>query len=231
MNNNVNSNIQERLQVLNDYIQRTIDALNDLSSGARQVLQGLGVPGIRTDNAQTIGGLGHTGFPINAYGAQVPYGYVPVSNGYGVMQVPTFNWSNAWNNGQSALNHSTYVPGQGWVNVPNHGVPFGGFAVPQQFGAYSQQQGQTIPYGVAPFAHPMNGLNHSSLVQGQLTFVPGQGWVNVPSYAYANPMIGGLNHSAFVQNPSLLGALQQNFGSVTQAGVPTVGGFAHNTVG
>jgi hypothetical protein len=190
--NNSNTNIQERLQVLHDYIQRTIDALNDLGSSTRQVMHGLGATP-RTDVNANVGvGLSHSSLPIQGqtpfgwapYGVQNQFGtpmmfpmgtiglnhtgvpsYSVVQTPYGLMQIPSQSFLQPHSATVGGLNHSTFVPGQGWVLQGQVGVPVvSPQYVPQQLGlGYQGWQG---------------GLNHTS-------FSPMTSFINTP---FSTPM-------------------------------------------
>jgi hypothetical protein len=156
---NRNPNIDERLQILNDYIQRTIDALNM----TRQVAQGL------SSSYQTTGvgvqspvGLSHTG--IVPQFVQTPYGLVAINQlqpQLGVPQTLGMNYGIGY-----GLSHSHLVLQQ-LVSQQ---------LVPQQISPQFSTLGtQMAPMGfgfpqvglpqVSGFNYGMSGnLNHSAFV-------------------------------------------------------------------
>jgi len=152
-----NRNIEERLQILNDYIQRTIDALNATRQVAVQTL---------SPQLAQQGGLSHT--PWNNWMqpqfVQTPQGLVPVNpyftQGQPMQQIaPNYGYG---------LQHSGFVPGfvpnvQGLQGVVPNLIP----QVP--YGLHQHQQ-QFVPnFGF--------GLQHSPMVPQWPNVTP---WTNVP---------------------------------------------------
>ena len=155
------NNIEERLQIINDYIQRTMDALN----ATRQVVQGLsasaGYPSFVSPT-----GLAHTSFVPQFI--QTPFGVVAVNSPLSAAQIPQVA-------GQFApfgygLQHTGFVPQiQAWpmnmsslgvsplgvssLGVPSLGVP--SLGVPS---VGIPQVGVNYNYGWP------TGLNHSPFV-------------------------------------------------------------------
>jgi len=147
--NNRNNTIEERLQIINDYIQRTMDALN----ATRQVVQGLSST---TTNYQQqgfvppqVGGISHSSFVPQL--VQTPYGIVAIN-----AQVPQFQGQLPVNYG-FGLQHTSFVPQvQGWpmnVGLPQIGL--------QQLGL--PQVGMNYGFGWN------NGLQHTSFVPNTIS--------------------------------------------------------------
>jgi hypothetical protein len=93
MHNVTDKTVQEKLQVLNDYIQRTIDVLNELSTNTRQVAMTLGVGNVqgRAPFVGVPGGLGHSTFgQVPFYGQQVLGQQLPLTQIPQVPQVPGY---------------------------------------------------------------------------------------------------------------------------------------------
>jgi hypothetical protein len=198
---NRNNTIEERLQILNDYIQRTIDALNM----TRQVAQGLTSTNYQPSVSPTTfpGGLSHTQFvPFGVQGVQqfvqTPHGLVPVSSlNAQISGVPQIGYgmNYGWNYG---LNHAQFVPAQiaQWPMSYN------------QIGLSQLGQIPNLGYGWN------TGLNHSQFLPAQLAGFPMQQWpVNVPQQQFV-PQFGV---SQFVpqHNVSQLGVNQ-----IVPQGVP-----------
>jgi len=169
---NRNNTIEERLQILNDYIQRTIDALNM----TRQVAQGLTSPNFQTSVSPTTFpvGLNHTQFvPYGVQGVQqfvqTPNGLVPVSalNSQiaGLSQIAGvpqlgLGMNYGWNYG---LNHAQFVPSQiaaQWPMINQLGY--------NQLGLSQLGQIPSLNYGWN------QGLSHSNFVPTQ--FAVQQQW-------------------------------------------------------
>lgn len=143
MQNRTNS-IEERLQIINDYIQRTMDALN----ATRQVVQGISAStnyqGGFVSSVPNVSGFAHS--PLVPQYVQTPYGLVavdPRTLGYG-------------------LHHASLVSQLQQLPVQQFGVSQ--FQVPQ----FQQFQG----WGMLPqlnynYGWP-NGLNHSPFVSPQV---------------------------------------------------------------
>jgi hypothetical protein len=110
---NRNNTIEERLQIINDYIQRTMDALN----ATRQVVQGLSSSTNLQQGFVPTTGISHTSFVPQF--VQTPYGLVAVNT----QQLPQFSPFNYGIN--YGLHHSNLVPQlQGWpMNVSQFGIP------------------------------------------------------------------------------------------------------------
>jgi hypothetical protein len=169
-----NRNIDERLQILNDYIQRTIDALNVTRQVATQTL---GSPMMQM-------GLSHTPYmgwqqswqqpqyvqtpqglvPVNPYFSPVqPMGQIGSQFGYGLQHsgfVPNFGYG---------VQQHPFVPGvvpnvipqvgygvssvTPWTNVPVGFVPYG---VQQHFGQQVSPQVQNRDLGLSSQASQVN---------------------------------------------------------------------------
>jgi hypothetical protein len=150
MQNRTNS-IEERLQIINDYIQRTMDALN----ATRQVVQGISAStnyqqGF-VSSVPNVSGFAHSTLVPQL--VQTPYGIVavdPRTLGYG-------------------LHHASFVSPLSQLPVSNFGSSFGTnfgvsqFQVPQipSWGMLPQL-GVNYNYGWA------NGLSHSPFVSSQV---------------------------------------------------------------
>lgn len=151
-----NRNIEERLQILNDYIQRTIDALNATRQVAAQTLGStqFGTPGLsHTGYGWTQGW--QQGWQQPQQFVQTPQGLVPVS-------------VNPYFSPVHGLQHSGFVPGFVPNVIPSNLVPNVGYGVQ---GLHHHQQ-QMIPnYGYG------YGLQHSTLVPQFQNVSP---WTNVP---------------------------------------------------
>lgn len=163
---NRNNTIEERLQIINDYIQRTMDALN----ATRQVVQGLSNTTTNYSQnvvPQNVPGLNHSSFvPQNVAGVnnfvpqfvQTPYGIVAINAQVPqVPQVPQVQLG-------YGFQHSSFVPQlQGWgMNVVPQvvnqlGIP----QVVNQLGV--PQVGVVGNYGWP------TGLNHTQFVQGPVS--------------------------------------------------------------
>jgi hypothetical protein len=114
---NRNNTIEERLQIINDYIQRTMDALN----ATRQVVQGLSTSTNVVDQRFVPStGISHSSFyGIPQQFVQTPYGLVAVD----ARQFSSFS---PYNYGLNyGLHHSQFVPQfQTWpMNVSQYGIP------------------------------------------------------------------------------------------------------------
>ncbi len=150
-----NRNIDERLQILNDYIQRTIDALNVTRQVAAQTL---GSPLMQQ-------GLSHTPYMGWQQGwqqpqfVQTPQGLLPVNPYFSPVQ-PMGQIGSQFGYG---LQHSGFVPNFGY-GVQQH--PF----VPNVVPNIIPQSG----YGVPGFGY---GLQHSTFVPQWSNVTP---WTNVP---------------------------------------------------
>lgn len=113
---NRNNTIEERLQIINDYIQRTMDALN----ATRQVVQGLSTSTNVDPRFVPSTGISHSSFlGIPQQFVQTPYGLVAV-DARQLSQFSPYNYG--FNYG---LHHSQLVPQfQGWpMNVSQYGIP------------------------------------------------------------------------------------------------------------
>lgn len=195
----VNQNsIQERLQVLHDYIQRTIDALNDLSSSTRQVVQGLGVQAPRVDAIPTAG-LSHTG--INTPWQQTQVGYVQTPWGLQQVTLGVNPLLNQQAFAPTAVPSWNQVSGLQHTNHQNVGFQ------PQMLGQNTMFQFVQTPFGLMqvpvaanPWMHN-TGLQHSGVLP--------QVWGQIPVQAYGlnanvmNPLVGGLQHSTFLRDNML----------------------------
>lgn len=155
---NRNQTIEERLQIINDYIQRTMDALN----ATRQVVQGLSNSvNVQQQNVvpqQTVSGLTHSSFVpqfvqtpygVVAINAQVPQQQFTQVQQYPQMQqvpVQVVGYNYGWPTG---LNHTAFV--QGPVSQVSPVAPWGVPVVqmqPQVQQQVQQQQPQFVPQGV-----------------------------------------------------------------------------------
>jgi hypothetical protein len=152
---NRNNNIEERLQIINDYIQRTMDALN----ATRQVVQGLSASaGYPSFVSPSVSGLAHTSFVPQFI--QTPFGVVAVNSPLSAAQIPQVAGQFAPFGYGYGLQHTGFVPQiQAWpMNVSSLGVsPFGvsSLGVPS---VGIPQVGVNYNYGWP------TGLNHSSFV-------------------------------------------------------------------
>jgi hypothetical protein len=148
------NNIDERLQILNDYIQRTIDPLN----ATRQVAAGLSNT---TIGYQTIGsnvpGLSHSS--VVGYGVpqfvQTPQGWVQVSSGFSpVSQLGVPQWNNVGYGVSYGLNHAQFMPQMQVASWP------------MTYGQNAFSQVSPFGYNVAP------SLNHAQFVQSPVVGMP-----------------------------------------------------------
>jgi len=148
MQNRTNT-IEERLQIINDYIQRTMDALN----ATRQVVQGLS-SSTSTVNQQSFvpntTGISHSSFLGLPQFVQTPYGIVAVNAQTlpQLQQLQQLQQLSPFNYGMNyGLHHSQFVPQfQAWpMNVSQFGIPQ---VLPQMGLNYGWQ----------------NGLNHTQFV-------------------------------------------------------------------
>jgi len=159
---NRNNTIEERLQIINDYIQRTMDALN----ATRQVVQGLSSSAsIQGGVVSQVPGISHSSFYGVPQFVQTPYGLVAVNSQQvaNLQQLPSLSPFNYGVN--YGLHHSQFVPQfQTWpMNVNQLGIPQ---VVPQVVPQVGMNYGW------------QNGLNHTQFVpQVQGSFpMPIQQW-------------------------------------------------------
>jgi hypothetical protein len=220
-----NPNIDERLQLLNDYIQRTIDALHM----TRQVAQGLTTPGY------PIGipvGLNHSSFVNYPQFVQTPQGMVPV-NTFGVPQfqgVPQIPFTQSGNVGFPISG----IPGVGGLShSPYSSSPFGSQMPFSPMSVYGYPQ--VLPqltgfnYGIT------GGLSHTGMVPQFVSpwQIPISQWQNGLSQ-YGIPgiqQISGLSHGSFVQNPfGIPVSMPQWPVNMFGYGIPQFGGMSHTTM-
>jgi hypothetical protein len=161
---NRNNTIEERLQIINDYIQRTMDALN----ATRQVVQGLSATSSNVQQGfvpQTVPGISHSSFYGVPQLVQTPYGLVAVNSQFAnnvQQQLSPFNYGVNY-----GLQHSHFVPQfQTWpMNVQQLGIP----QVLPQLG-YGWNQGLSHTQFGIPQVMPQlnygwnNGLSHTQFV-------------------------------------------------------------------
>jgi hypothetical protein len=165
------NNIDERLQILNDYIQRTIDALNV----TRQVAQNL-TSSYQQNLQPVFTGISHShlgyGLPQLAQQfVQTPYGLMPI------------NVQNGFNYG---LNHAAFVPQHLAQQIaPQWQANYVPFGVPQVAWTHNVAQ---WPQTVQPF-----GFNHSPYAAQQqmwptnyLTQIPQVGFAPVAGFTPTN---------------------------------------------
>lgn len=184
---NRNSNIDERLQILNDYIQRTIDALNV----TRQVAQGLssGIAGqqqVGVAPQQAIGGLSHASYVT--YGVpqlvQTPQGFVAVVPQFAVIPQQPFAHS-------YGLNHASFIQAPvaaGWqVGYPQVGL--------QQLGGLNYGWTGGLNHATFMPATQFAGAWPMSISQWPIGFGVGASQMGLPHTA-AQPMQSGLNQAS-----------------------------------
>jgi hypothetical protein len=159
---NRNNTIEERLQIINDYIQRTMDALN----ATRQVVQGLSSTNVQQGFVNQTPGISHSSFVGAPQFVQTPWGVVAVNQ----QQLSPFNYGVGY-----GFNHSQLVP-QTWpMNVSQLGVQQ---VLPQLGYNYGWQGGlghtqfvpsqfvpqQLVPQQIMPQQIWNNGLSHTQFV-------------------------------------------------------------------
>lgn len=150
---NRNNTIEERLQIINDYIQRTMDALN----ATRQVVQGLST----TTNLQNlvptnVSGISHSTFVPQL--VQTPYGVVAISPQTQIPQVQGQLAPLGFGLGYG-LNHASWLP-----QVPAWGM--------NQLGLHQQlglPQVGLPQVGMVNNLGWHNGLNHTQFVPSQVS--------------------------------------------------------------
>lgn len=203
---NRNNTIEERLQIINDYIQRTMDALN----ATRQVVQGLSASTQQQQNfvpPTVSGGITHSTFVPQL--VQTPYGIVAI-NAQVPQQVPQVQQQFApvgyGVNYGYGLQHTNFVPQlQGWpVNVGQMGV--------QQLGVQQLGVPQLGVPQVGMNVGWQTGLNHTPFVQTQVT-----PW-GVPVVAQQWPVNQNVGFNPQVGVNQQLGVSQQQ---VVPQGIPT----------
>lgn len=199
MTNDVN--VQQKLQVLNDYIQRTIDTLQELSNNTRVLSQNLGVNNnVVGQNVVQTGGYSHSS--VNNV---VPQVVGVLQTPYGVFQVPVSFVPVVVDQTQVGLSHSAVVPQVGVQGVVQGVVP--------QVGVQGVQGVQGVVQGVVP-QHVVQGVVPQVVQQvrgiGHSTFVPVQGVVQG-----VVPQVGVQGVQGVVQN------VVPQVG--VQVGVPQVG--------
>ena len=147
-----------KLQILNDRINQTIEALNQvrlsvhgLGSGIPFGLQQFGQGGFPI---QQQGGLSHSPIPFQPFGAQQPFG-MPQGYGLGLGTLP-------FQPSYLGLSHSPFNPLQQWYS------PFQqGFAPLQEYSPLQQGYGTQSVIGSNPLQNPwlfsqFGGFQHSS---------------------------------------------------------------------
>lgn len=163
---NRNNNIEERLQIINDYIQRTMDALN----ATRQVVQGLSASANYPFVGSAVSGLAHTSFVPQFI--QTPFGVVAVNSPIAAAQIPQVAapfapYSYPFGYG---LNHTGFVPQiSAWpMNVSSLGMSSLGVS-PLGVSSLGVSPLGVSQVGIPPVGVNYNygwptGLNHSPFV-------------------------------------------------------------------
>jgi hypothetical protein len=188
---NRNNTIEERLQIINDYIQRTMDALN----ATRQVVQGLSssTQSFQQNFVPVTPGISHSSFVAAPQFVQTPYGLVAVNQ---VSNLSPFNYGASF-----GLHHSAMAPQlQTWP------VNYGQIGYPQLGLNYGWNNGLSHTQFVPQTYGWNTGLGHAQF--GHAQFVP-------QTYGWNT----GLSHTQFVPQTIAQWPLQQQWSPIqgTQA--------------